>query len=68
MGVRVSLAELGGAARPSPAANELDVEVFHYFWLTDWLALQPDAQFVRLPDPESSRNRLAFTLRLHLNR
>lgn len=68
MGLRLSFAELTGDCRAADAPDEIGLELFHYFWLNGWLAVQPDLQFIRLPATSSDRDRLAFTLRLHLNR
>ncbi len=68
MGIRVSFAELSGGVRQEHAPDERVLEVFHRFSLNDWLALQPDLQVIRLPAGAVNRDRIAFTLRLQVER
>lgn len=68
MGVRVSFAELSAPHELATDATELGIELFHRFALTSWLGLQPDIQWLRLPAGTPNRQRLAMTLRMHVER
>lgn len=68
MGIRLSLAELTGASRQAGAPDEQVLELFHRFALTNWLALQPDLQIIRLPAGDGRRTRTAFTMRMVVER
>lgn len=68
MGIRLSLAELTGPSRQAGAPDEQVLELFHRFALTDWLALQPDLQLIRVPAGDGHRTRTAATLRAVVSR